>query len=1200
MKGTLQGDFSRFSFDRTRHFSAVWMQQGRVQLDSDWNEQAAIAAYRHRTGLRDLIGRSGAPAEADGFEIIAHGGLALDGVDDYVRVGGAGVGTFRSERGLTLELLFKPEPGSGVLLSRWGRAQPGDPVRNAFVLGFRADGTLALEREGRVLVDQHPGGATISWRKLQLLSLVCRPDETRIYLDGELAARYEEPCGFREAEASFHLGATFQEGSPSRCFKGFLAEFRVWSLPLSEQEIRQIRDSFDLSGGEEHLIGCWFFDRAGEKRVADATTHQNDAFLGGKDPAQRPRRVVQIAVGPGRYYVDGILCENEAEVSFTAQPSDPGEPMPQRGGHDRYLFYLEAWERTVSWNEEPEIREIALGGADTTLRSQVVAQVRAMPVAGELKLPHPEEHFGEWENLLARQQQKAELVAWLEPKSAELGNLLYRVEIHSGGAVYGTPRSEDDPFNPAVPVTSLRRTAPREQAPEPGSTAAGSTAAAPTATEKTDPAEEPVTDDHRSAEIDLAITVERWSDELGRWRPGDVVEIFAAPEKDAAEGETREAADEPAGTLGRIVALSSEDRQIFLRGARGGELQEAALKLRRIATFKWSSCNANTFYPISERAADSPVVEIAGGSRESTALQAGDWVEIIDDRALLQNLRGELVQVERFDDFSQRVTLAPTPTSALATEAARHPLLRPWDHGSRGGELIGGALVVSRKPDGEGHELEAGIHVRFLANGALEAGDYWQIASRNIVQNIVWPGDQDPQPRPPDGVAHHYAALAVLSFQTGGVELTDLRKVFQPMSTGAVSKAGDTMDGALQIRADLEVLGNARIDTVYAKLGQPGIVDTQHLVEGAVTAEKLDRTLGLVPHGGCILSPDPVPPPDYRYSGSFLSLEKPQPVWRDLVLIPGPAPSRVEVVLCGDTVYGFSDSGQVWSYDPTTATYRARQNMPHARREFSVATLDGKIYFVGGLDTVGRPSPNLFEYAPATDTWTPLANLPTGRSAFGLVACRGKLYVLGGMRRSWFGNVVTARVEAYDPTTDTWMPRRPLPHARAGLAAVALGHSILALGGERRWLFGRWGRVLSRLHQEYLTTPDRWLKERAPLPVQRRDHGAVILDDRLYMVGGTAPFGWLEDCQVYQPGADHWTAATPLPQATDAPALVALDGRLLAFGGRRAGEHQHILVQECTFSTRLYVHCCEPGAGPSSGGSSSGSTEDEPPPDEMR
>ena len=44
----MKGDFSRQTFDPKKHYSAVLMQQGRVQLDADWNEQHAIDRHRSR------------------------------------------------------------------------------------------------------------------------------------------------------------------------------------------------------------------------------------------------------------------------------------------------------------------------------------------------------------------------------------------------------------------------------------------------------------------------------------------------------------------------------------------------------------------------------------------------------------------------------------------------------------------------------------------------------------------------------------------------------------------------------------------------------------------------------------------------------------------------------------------------------------------------------------------------------------------------------------------------------------------------------------------------------------------------------------------------------------------------------------------------------------------------------------------------
>ena len=69
----MKGDFTRWSFSRERHYHGVLKQQGRVDLDADWNEQQAIAAHRVETEAKDVIGASGAPAGSAGFVIAAAG-----------------------------------------------------------------------------------------------------------------------------------------------------------------------------------------------------------------------------------------------------------------------------------------------------------------------------------------------------------------------------------------------------------------------------------------------------------------------------------------------------------------------------------------------------------------------------------------------------------------------------------------------------------------------------------------------------------------------------------------------------------------------------------------------------------------------------------------------------------------------------------------------------------------------------------------------------------------------------------------------------------------------------------------------------------------------------------------------------------------------------------------------------------------------
>lgn len=86
----MKSDISRNTFDTKKHYIKVIMQQGRVQVDADWNEQVDIVQHRFQTESLDTIGEYGVPAQGDGFAVaftpdnrdlvISPGRLYIDGV----------------------------------------------------------------------------------------------------------------------------------------------------------------------------------------------------------------------------------------------------------------------------------------------------------------------------------------------------------------------------------------------------------------------------------------------------------------------------------------------------------------------------------------------------------------------------------------------------------------------------------------------------------------------------------------------------------------------------------------------------------------------------------------------------------------------------------------------------------------------------------------------------------------------------------------------------------------------------------------------------------------------------------------------------------------------------------------------------------------------------------------------------------------
>ena len=65
----MYGDFSRINSLAEQRFSAVWSQQGRVQLDSDQNEATAIILQYLRTLTTDIIGPFGGHLRRAGFRV---------------------------------------------------------------------------------------------------------------------------------------------------------------------------------------------------------------------------------------------------------------------------------------------------------------------------------------------------------------------------------------------------------------------------------------------------------------------------------------------------------------------------------------------------------------------------------------------------------------------------------------------------------------------------------------------------------------------------------------------------------------------------------------------------------------------------------------------------------------------------------------------------------------------------------------------------------------------------------------------------------------------------------------------------------------------------------------------------------------------------------------------------------------------------
>lgn len=176
---------------------------------------------------------------------------------------------------------------------------------------------------------------------------------------------------------------------------------------------------------------------------------------------------VPLAISTGHYYVDGLLAENETAWRFVDQPYlQSPDDTEIRNKSGVFLLYLDIWERFVTSLDDPSLKEVALGGADTAGRTKLTWQVKfakepiqqppATCTAFNPEWPAILETLSPSNRGLLKAMAKAsdgaaeEDVCITSPEARYRGmeNQLYRVEVHRGG-----PAADDADDNLDVAAT---------------------------------------------------------------------------------------------------------------------------------------------------------------------------------------------------------------------------------------------------------------------------------------------------------------------------------------------------------------------------------------------------------------------------------------------------------------------------------------------------------------------------------------------------------------------------------------------------------------------------------------------------------------------------------------------------------------------------------------------------------------------------
>jgi len=252
---------------------------------------------------------------------------------------------------------------------------------------------------------------------------------------------------------------------------------------------------------------------------------------------------------------------------------------------------------------------------------------------------------------------------------------------------------------------------------------------------------------------------------------------------------------------------------------------------------------------------------------------------------------------------------------------------------------------------------------------------------------------------------------------------------------------------------------------------------------------------------------------------------------------------RPEVLLTALLILGLSPlaEGQQWT---------TKQGMPGARVNHAATEFNGRIYVMGGADIGGPHLASMVEYDPQTDTWTDKAPMLTPRSNLASATVNGKIYAIGGYNLAYPGNSAPgalSQMEEYDPLTDTWVAKAPMPTSRSDMSAVGYNGLIYVVGD---WPNG------NGLLEIYDPQTDTWSTGPSSITGRMNGNSLVQLGGELYFVAGKVEIGAgnsTDDIsnknEAYDPIGNSWSSKQDMLQATFRGAAAVLTNKIHSFGG---------------------------------------------------
>jgi len=219
------------------------------------------------------------------------------------------------------------------------------------------------------------------------------------------------------------------------------------------------------------------------------------------------------------------------------------------------------------------------------------------------------------------------------------------------------------------------------------------------------------------------------------------------------------------------------------------------------------------------------------------------------------------------------------------------------------------------------------------------------------------------------------------------------------------------------------------------------------------------------------------------------------------------------------------------------AEWQTIEPMPTAREGVAVATLNGKIYVIGGKNQAGYTALGLVEiYDTERQEWTTGQSLIYPRFLAAAAAHDGKIFLFGGRN----GSDLVQEIEMLDPDVGAWVYVDEMMPRREGLTATTRGDSILVIAGKMQMMYSSHTSVFDPVNMLWVDN------NMGSCPQARAGHGAAMVDNEIHIIGGVY-FGMLSNTSKLNGNA--WSNELELPAPRGNTSSAAIDDNIFLIAG---------------------------------------------------